>query len=133
MVQGAISILFLATSFIGAQVREAFETLLKLAVVLQLVPFLYMFAALVRLAARDAQRGYYSKAALKLAGYCGFMVTTVGMVLAFYPSPDIAAKGTFEIKMWTGTILLIGLAAFFFFVYGGRQRKAAPQTDLTGA
>ncbi len=96
MVQGAISILFLATSFIGAQVREAFETLLKLAVVLQLVPFLYMFAALVRLAARDAQRGYYSKTALKLAGYCGFIVTTIGMVLAFYPSPDIAAKATFR-------------------------------------
>ena len=46
IVQTGISILFLAMSFIGAQVKEAFQTLLNLAVVLQLVPFLYMFAAL---------------------------------------------------------------------------------------
>jgi hypothetical protein len=53
------------------------------------------------------------------------------MVLAFYPSPEITAKWLFELKMWVGTIVLIALAAFFFFVYG--NRKTAPQIDLTGA
>lgn len=134
IVQGAISIVFLAMSFIGAQVKEAFETLLKLAVVLNLVPFLYIFAALIRLAVHDPEgNGYYSKPVLKLAGYCGFVVTSIGMILAFYPSPNIASKVTFEIKMWTGALLLIALAAFFFFVYGGRQRKTAPEINLTGA
>jgi amino acid transporter len=134
IVQGVISIAFLAMSFIGAQVKEAFETLLKLAVVLQLVPFLYMFAALVRLAAPDSKGvGYYSKPVLKLAGYCGFIVTSIGMVLAFYPSPEITSKLTFELKMWAGTLVLIALAAFFFFVYGSRHRKSAPQVNLTGA
>jgi amino acid transporter len=134
IVQGAISIVFLAMSFIGAQVKEAFETLLKLAVVLNLVPFLYIFAALLRLAVHDPEgNGYYSKPVLKLAGYCGFVVTSIGMILAFYPSQNITSKVTFEIKMWTGTLLLVALAAFFFFVYGGRQRKTAPEVDLTGA
>jgi hypothetical protein len=62
---------------------------------------------------------------LRLAGYCGFMVTSVGMILAFYPSPEITSKTTFEVKMWVGFLVLIGMAAFFFFVYGNRQRKAA--------
>ena len=132
IVQTGISILFLATSFIGAQVKEAFQTLLNLAVVLQLVPFLYMFAALTRLASRDsAPAGYYSRTTLRIAGISGFVVTCLGTALAFFPPPDITSKGIFEIKMWVGTIVLLALAGFFFFVYG--NRKTAAQVDATGA
>jgi len=68
-----------------------------------------------------------------MAGYSGFVVTSMGMILAFYPSPQIASKLTFELKMWVGTLVLIALAAFFFFVYGNRHRKTAPEVNLTGA
>lgn len=132
MVQTGISIAFLAMSFIGAQVKEAFQTLLDLAVVLQLVPFLYMFAALLRLASPDwRESGYYSPPALRLAGVSGFLVTCFGIALAFVPPPNITSKLVFEIKMWAGTVALLLLAGFFFFVYG--NRKAAPQADLSGA
>ena len=131
IVQTGISILFLAMSFIGAQVKEAFQTLLNLAVVLQLVPFLYMFASLIRLASRDSEPAYYSKTTLRIAGISGFVVTCLGTALAFFPPPDITSKGTFEIKMWVGTIVLLALAGFFFFVYG--NRKIAAQVDATGA
>ncbi len=130
--QTGISIAFLAMSFIGAEVREAFQTLLDLAVVLQLVPFLYMFAALIRLASRDSRKGgYYSPAVLRIAGISGFIVTCLGIALAFFPPPNITSKLAFEIKMWVGTIVLLFLAGFFFFVYG--NRKTAPQVDQTGA
>lgn len=131
-VQTGISIAFLAMSFIGAQVKEAFQTLLDLAVVLQLVPFLYMFAALIRLASTDSREGgYYSPTVLRLAGISGFVVTCLGIGLAFFPPPNITSKLAFEVKMWVGTIVLLLLAGFFFFVYG--NRKPAPQVDPTGA
>ena len=130
-VQTGISIAFLAMSFIGAQVKEAFQTLLDLAVVLQLVPFLYMFAALIRLASSDSRDGYYSPTVLRLAGFSGFIVTCLGIALAFFPPPNITSKLAFEIKMWVGTIVLLLLAGFFFFVYG--NRKPAPQVDPSGA
>ena len=49
IVHGMLSCLFVAMSFVGATVEQAYRTMLLLAVVLQLVPFLYMYAALVRL------------------------------------------------------------------------------------
>jgi len=131
-VQTAISIIFLAMSFIGAQVKEAFQTLLNLAVVLQLVPFLYLFAALIRLASTDSrENSHYSPAALRIAGASGFVVTCLGMALAFFPPPNITSKLAFELKMWAGTLALLLLAGFFFFVYG--NRKTGPQDNPSGA
>jgi len=121
MVHASLSALFLAMSFVGAQVKEAFVTMLDLAVVLQLVPFLYMYAGLVRLAARSEATGHYSKSTMSLAGWCGLVTTIVAMAVAFVPSHQIDSIWLFEVKMVVGTVFFLGLAAFFFFVYGRRK------------
>ncbi len=111
-------------SFVGAGVKEAFVTMLDLAVVLQLVPFLYMHAALLKLATESAPgEAYYGKTTLVLAGSCGLLTTVLGIGVAFIPSHQIESIRLFEFKMVTGTLFFVGLAAFFFFVYG--RRKAA--------
>lgn len=128
IVHGTLSAAFLAMSFVGAGVKEAFVTMLDLAVVLQLVPFLYMYGALLRLAKKSAAgENYYSRAQLLMAGSCGLATTVVAMGVAFIPSHQITSIGLFETKMVSGTLLFIGLAAFFFFVYGRRKlaRKLA--------
>jgi amino acid transporter len=126
------SALFLGMSFVGAGVKEAFVTMLDLAVVLQLVPFLYMHAALLKLAGQTAPgEGHYSKATLLVAGSCGMVTTILGMGVAFIPSHQIESIRLFEIKMFTGTIFFIGLAWFFFFVYG--RRKAARKLAAAAA
>jgi hypothetical protein len=43
--------------------------------------------------------------------------------VAFIPSHQIESIRLFEIKMSAGTLFFVGLAAFFFFIYG--RRKAA--------
>ena len=124
IVHGSLSAIFLAMSFVGAGVKEAFVTMLDLAVVLQLVPFLYMFAALLKPAKQTTPgAGRYRRAKLLLAGSCGLATTVLGIVVAFIPSHQIESIRLFELKMCLGTLLFIGLAAFFFFVYG--RRKAA--------
>jgi glutamate:GABA antiporter len=128
IVHGTLSALFLAMSFVGAGVKEAFVTMLDLAVVLQLVPFLYMYGAVLKLAKKSAAgEGYYSRAKLLTAGSCGLATTMLAIGVAFIPSHQIKSIGLFEMKMVSGTLLFVGLAAFFFFVYGRRKtaRKLA--------
>ena len=111
-------------SFTGAGVQETFQKLLSLAVVLQLVPFLYMFGALLKIAASDSfLKGRYSKPTLFFAGASGLITTILGIALVFFPAQQITSIRSYEIWMFGGTLLFLGLAAFFFFVYG--RRKAA--------
>ena len=111
-------------TFTGAGVQETFQKLLSLAVVLQLVPFLYMFGALLKIAADESfVKGRYSKPTLFFAGASGLVTTILGIALAFFPAQQITSILSYEVWMFGGTLLFIGLAAFFFFVYG--RRKAA--------
>ncbi|HXW91415.1 MAG TPA: APC family permease [Terriglobales bacterium] len=125
IVHASLSALFLAMSFVGAQVKEAFVTMLDLAVVLQLIPFLYMYAGLIRLAASSEAGGHYSRKTVRAAGWCGLLTTVLAVAVAFVPSHQIDSIWLFEIKMVAGTLLFLGVAAFFFFVYSRRKLPQA--------
>ena len=121
-----ISITRLLASDTGVQ--ETFQKLLSLAVVLQLIPFLYMFCALIKIALdRNFVRGHYGRTTLLFAGFSGSLTTGLGIALVFFPAQQITSLVSYEIWMCGGTILFIGLAAFLFFVYGSRKaaRKLA--------
>jgi len=109
-------------------VQETFQKLLSLAVVLQLVPFLYMFGALLRIAFSDSfRKTCYSRATLILSGVSGLVTTILGIALAFFPAQQVTSVLSYEVWMFGGTLFFIGLAAFFFFIYGRRKtaRKLA--------
>lgn len=129
IVHASVSLILVVINFTftGAGVQETFQKLLSLAVVLQLIPFLYMFAALLKIALRDNfVKGRYSRRTLVLAGCSGLVTTGLAILVAFSPAQQIKSIASYEIWMVGGTIFFIGLAAFFFYVYGGRKaRKAA--------
>jgi glutamate:GABA antiporter len=135
IVHAAVSMILviLNFSFTGAGVQETFQKLLSLAVVLQLVPFLYMFGALLKMAFRTPfVRGRYSRTTLILAGASGLLTTVLGIALAFFPAQQITSLRSYELWMVGGTLFFIGLAAFFFFVYGRRKtaRKLAAAAPI---
>ena len=122
LVHAGVSFVLVLMNFWGSGVQESFQRLLSLAVVLQLIPFLYMFSALLKLAlAPDFQQLRYSKATLIIAGGSGLVTTALGIGLAFFPAQQITSLFSYEVWMWGGTVLFIGAAAFFFFVYGRRK------------
>jgi amino acid transporter len=130
LVHAGVSLILVVLNFVlvGSGVQESFQRLLSLAVVLQLIPFLYMFGALLKIAFdQNFVRGHYGRGTLVFAGVCGMLTTVLGIALAFFPAQQITSLLSYEIWMFGGTLGFIGLAAFFFFVYGSRKaaRKLA--------
>jgi amino acid transporter len=119
LVHVTISILLCIVFFWFSSVQVAFQTMLSLAVVLQLVPYLYVFAALLRLAFRGPDSaGVYSRPVLIMAGASGLITTILGIGLQYFPPQLITSLHTYEWEMAGGTLFFVGLAVFFFFVYG---------------
>ena len=130
IVQGLVSLVLVVINFAAAGgVQAAFQTMLSIAVVLQLVPFIYMFAALLKLGwTQSAAGGRYNRATLTLAGSSGLITTAVAIVVAFFPASQITSVLKYELSMFGLTLFFIALAAFFFFVYG--RKKAQRQIIL---
>jgi len=124
IVHATVSMFLVIMNFARGGVQETFQKLLSLAVVLQLVPFLYMFAALLKLAmGKGFVRGRYRKVTLIFAGVSGLLTTILGIVLVFFPAQQISSLWSYEIWMFGGTMFFVGMAAFFFFVYGRRKNQ----------
>jgi amino acid transporter len=123
LVHAGVSLVLVIFNFLATGgVQESFQSLLSLAVVLQLVPFLYMFGALLKIALdENFVRGHYGKSTLIFAGACGLVTTILGIALAYFPAAQIKSLVRYEVWMVGGTIVFIGMAAFFFFVYGSRK------------
>ena len=127
IVQFVVSLVLCVINFAASGgVQEAFQTMLSLAVVLQLVPFIYVFAALLKFAFSEvAGKGRYSKGVLVFAGGSGLLATVVGIVVAFSPAKQITSVWRYEATMFGLTLFFIALAAFFFFIYGRRKLALA--------
>jgi amino acid transporter len=123
IVHASVSLILVVVNFLSTgNVQASFQSLLSLAVVLQLIPFLYVFGAIVKIAMdREFQKQRYSRITLLFAGMSGLVTTTIAMVVAFFPAQQIRSVLAYEIWMMGGTALFIGLAAFFFYIYGGRK------------
>jgi amino acid transporter len=138
IVHATVSTILVVFCLSGAGVQETFQRLLSLAVVLQLIPFIYIFAALLRIAfSASAGQGRYSKLVLVAAGTSGLVTTILGTALAFFPAQQITSVLAYEAWMFGGTALFIGLAVFFFYVYARRKGRreavvASPAASTRG-
>jgi glutamate:GABA antiporter len=134
IVHASVSLILVIANFmVTGKVQESFQRLLSLAVVLQLIPFLYVFGALLKIGfSENFVRGHYRRGTLIFAGFSGLVTTILGIALAFFPAQQITSLVSYEIWMIGGTLLFIGLAAFFFYVYGSRKtaRKLAEESAV---
>ena len=89
-----LAAIFTAFSFVGSSVAEAYQVLLKAAVVIQLIPFVYLFLALVKTEGATALA--------RAAGLVGCCSTLVSLGAAFLPTGDVASVALFETKMIVG-------------------------------
>jgi amino acid transporter len=120
-----VSLILVIFNFVlVGSVQESFQLLLSLSVVLQLIPFVYMFVALLKIAFHEPFfRGHYSRGTLVVSGLSGCTTTMVAIAVVFFPTQQIQSLRSYELWMIGGTLCFIGMAAFFFFIYGRRKFK----------
>ena len=90
----ALAAVFAAWSLVGSGVAEAYQVLLKSAVAIQLVPFAYLFAALLTIEGAAIPA--------RVAGVVGLVATLGSLVAAFVPTADVQSVLIFETKMAAG-------------------------------
>jgi len=93
-------------SLAGSTVAEAYQVLLRAAVVINLVPFVYVFLAVTQL--RDEPR------AVRALSWLGLLVTGGGIVAVFLPTGDVGDLVTFELKMLGSVGGMLGLGLWLF-------------------
>ncbi len=109
----AMSSLLIVISYVGASVAEAYLTLLSIAVILQMVPNLYMFAALLLLV-RSGRAGRQRQVYLQAMAVSGFSATALALGLAFVPTAAVQSLWAYEGKLVAVTSLVAGSALFFY-------------------
>jgi glutamate:GABA antiporter len=130
LVQAIVSGLILFLAQVNENMRGAYQILVDAAVILYFIPFIYMYAAAIKLYTR-ADRRQNSSAVLipggrlgvVLAGGLGLFVVGIGIVLSFVPPGETSSKFWFEMKLVLGTVLSVALGLTLY--YRGARQKAA--------
>jgi glutamate:GABA antiporter len=121
LVQAGVATLFIAAGLVGATVRDAYLTLVDTTIVLFFIPYLYLFAAYLRLRRRRTL-------ATATAGWVGLGAVLLSIALAFVPAADIVNPAAFEAKVVGGVIGFMGLGVLLA-ARGVRERTAAAVTS----
>jgi amino acid transporter len=122
LVQAGVSGAILLLSQINQSTRSAYQILIDAAIILYFIPFLYMFAAVIRLAYRS-NRAENQHAVLIPGGFpgvwlfgsLGFLVVLVGIVVSLIPPGESTNKLLFEAELVAGTAGSILLGLFLYW------------------
>jgi len=122
LVQAIASGAILLGSQINETTRGAYQFLIDAAIILYFIPFLYMFAAVIKLAGRKDRSENPSAILVPggtpgvwIAGGLGFVVVLIGILVSLVPPGDSANKVGFELKLVAGTAasVLLGLILYW--------------------
>ena len=135
LVQALISGAILLVIQVNETVNSAYQILVDATIILYFIPFLYMYAAAIKLAYRpDRAAGGNAvlipggKFGVWVAASLGFIVVLGGIALSLVPPGEAVNKWVFEAKLVGGTVVavLIGLALYF---RGAREKSRAGVAD----
>jgi amino acid transporter len=131
LVQAILSGTILVLSQIQSKsVLIGYQLVVSAAIILYFIPFLYMFAAIIKLAARnDRKQNTHAvlvpggKVGVWICGTLGFIVVALGIGLSFVPPGETAGTFSYELQLilGTGASVLIGLMLYW---RGARSKSA---------
>jgi glutamate:GABA antiporter len=135
LVQAIASGAVLVISQISETTRGAYQVLVDITIVVYFIPFLYMFAAVIKLAGRkDRSTNTHAvlipggETGVWLIGGVGFLVVLICMGISMVPPGDSSNKVLFEAKLLIATIAAI-LLGLVLYRRGAMAKKVEAQSQ----
>jgi amino acid transporter len=129
LVQAAISAVFVVLGQAGTTVRGAYDVLVSMAIITNFIPFLYMFAAMIRLQREpigpDVIRVPGGRGVAVALAVLGFLTTAVAIVLACVPADDEPNKALAVAKIVGLSAVLVAIGAAIYIAGKNRAERAA--------
>jgi amino acid transporter len=134
LVQAGISIFILLATQWKSSANNAYYFLVDATNILYFIPFVYIYAAVIRLAYVGNREGNNDavlipggKLGVWIAGSVAMVVTILAIAFSFIPSPG-ETKWIFELKLVLGTIGFIGIGLILYYRgWSAKRREAALQ------
>jgi amino acid transporter len=128
LTQAAIAGFFVVLGQAGTSVRGAYDALVSMGIVAYFIPYLFMFAAMVKLQARPAGPGVLrtpgGRGVAVLLGLLGWLTTAVSIGLALVPPADEPDKTLAVVKVAGASAALVA-AGVVVYAFGRRRAISA--------
>jgi len=129
LIQAGISAAILLVTQINETVNSAYQELVSATIILNFIPFLYLYAAAIKLARRADRQNAHAVLipggvpGVWIAGSLGFLIVAAAMGLSLIPPGEAGSKVLFIVKVLGGSLvaILIGLTLYL----RGKQEKSA--------
>jgi amino acid transporter len=133
LVQGALSALFILAATRGDTVKGAYLKLVNATLIVYFIPYLYMFAAAIKLRMEIARQPQAipvpgGKAGSLFWNGLGFLTTTVSIILALIPPADTADRRGFFVQVLSGSFGFLA-AGWVLYAIAERRRRSTAATQ----
>ena len=130
IVQAIASALVLLLSQINETTRGAYQAVIDITIILYFIPFLYMFAAAIKLAGRpDRMANPHAvlvpggKTGVWIACSLAFSVTLLSIIVSVFPPGDSSNRKLFLIKVVGTTVLAVAVGLILYFWGAAKKRS----------
>ncbi|MFY9978520.1 MAG: amino acid permease, partial [Candidatus Sulfotelmatobacter sp.] len=124
LTQFVLGAMFIILGQAGTSVKGAYDVLVSLGVIFYFIPYLYLFAAMIKLqrqpASSDVIRVPGGKRVPIVVALVGFATTAATIALSLIPQPDEANKPLALLKIVGGTVALL-LVGVWIYMAGKRR------------
>jgi amino acid transporter len=124
LVQAGIAAVFVFLGQAGTSVRGAYEVLVSMSIIGNFIPFLFMFAAMIKLQGEPAGPGVMrvpgGAGVARVLGVMGFVVSAAAIALACVPADEEPLKLLAVTKVVGASVALVAIGAMIYLL--GKRR-----------
>jgi amino acid transporter len=126
LLQGVVGIAFVLIGQAGTSVKGAYDVLVDIGVITYLAPYLFLFAALIRLQRAPAEVGVIrlpgGKPLSIFVAVVGFVTASAAILLSLIPPPDEPRKFLAATKIVGSSVFLAAIGLVIYWVGSSRAR-----------